>query len=475
MRAMLRKISQILVIGSYLAVFVFLFFVHNHYFSTGFRNGGFERGLQAISADLNKVANPLQQRLDRYLGRMPKQVDSAAVGLAQPEFDLKGIAPRLLDFSFRGVSHQRLMQASVQVNSCGFAFVEKGAARPTKLQLEKWAIYVLKSRNLLDDIAADPCAESHGKAILIFEYEKKIVGLIEVDAETMAEGLFSLLRFKGENFPATLVWSLHTGGADMQFDHFLIDLSENGSVNIQSDFLKYVGDSDILRIGNVKLTRNAGDVVAEADSRGRFLTLPNRPLFQNEMNNLISDLNFKFSPSFLIEPHFPHLHKSHEPFYVLMQMDGSRVDFTPIRAERYVYKVIQWHEGEWKDASHTPAARAFYRAVADSIFKELSVQDGEIRNWMLGSWVSYKALLGEWNEAREILVKKLDTLAARRQMCVLLDEINKLGKNISISELKTRYILNEARKIKKSVHSDCDPPEFVDFVEWEVRERGMTR
>jgi hypothetical protein len=156
-----------------------------------------------------------------------------------------------------------------------------------------------------------------------------------------------------------------------------------------------------------------------------------------------------------------------------MQMDASRIDFTPIGYERFVYRAIELRDDVWVDASKKPAAQAWYRAMADSVFLELSSKDGAVRNWMLGSWASYKALLGVLDDAIEIIAVKHDPVAFLSQFCELVEISENVG-TADFSAVRTIAYIRSLKKNKNPARTACDAPSAVQFFKREMQIRGFS-
>jgi hypothetical protein len=461
-----RLLNFIVFIAGLLFIYVFVTNRLPHFLSNGEYKDGINRIESVIIETINHAklwVNKLRNSNlnDAELEQLPQP--------KQPEFDLQELAPLLHSIPFRTIESEALMNGVVHLNACESPKNPKQA----KISVENYSIYVLKSASLLQEEKPDLCSEYHGKPVLIFERNEKIIGYFHINYETLTEGVFSVANIQGKKNQRTLIWSVHSGGANMKFEHYLIDIDSKNRISVNIDFNENLGEGEFDRSGNVEIKTTQFPLKGATDSRGRFLTLPKRALSDEDYKRILKNTNEKFSRNYFVNRIFERIHDENEPVYVLLQMDGSRVDFTPLSAERYVYKVIEWQGGTWRDASQTPVAQAFYRAAADSIFRELSVQDGEIRNWMLASWASYKALIDEWPEAKEIVNAKLDASAARRQMCEMISAIWALGKDGSIDNLKIRYVLNESRGKAKEAPPDCEGGQFIEFLENELKHRGF--
>jgi len=462
----LRLLYAIVVIAGLLFMYVLISERLPHFLS----NGEYKDGINRIESVIIEAINQAQLWVNKF-----RDSNSNAAELKQPrqpkqpEFDLQDPAPLLQSIPFRKIESEALMNGAVHLNACESPKKPKQA----KIKLEHYSIYVLKSARLLGEKNPDLCSEHHGKPVLIFERNEKIIGYFHTNYETLTEGVLSVANIQEKKNQKTLIWSVHSGGADMKFQHYLIDIDSKNRISINLDFNESGWEGKFDRSGNVEIKTTQFSLKGVSDSRGRFLTLPKRVLSDDEYEKIIKTTNEKFSRNYFVHRIFERIHDKNEPVYVLLQMDGSRVDFTPLTAERYVYRVIEWQRGTWRDASQTPVAQAFYRAAANSIFRELSVQDGEIRNWMLASWASYKALMNEWPEAKEMVNAKLDASAARRQMCEMISAIWALGKDASIDDLKLRYVLNESRGKAKEAPPDCEGGQFIEFLENELKHRGF--
>jgi hypothetical protein len=271
----------------------------------------------------------------------------------------------------------------------------------------------------------------------------------------------------------------------MKFEHFLFQFDRRGEATLNLTFADSISEQELNCIGLVDTNQERGAFCGtgrrsiapskERGGRGRFLTLPKRILTELEYETMYQQLNEKFSPLYFAQPAFARMHNSKEPVYALLQRDGSMLDRTPLDDERFIYEVIELDEQGWQDASDKPAAQAFYRAIANSLFRELSLVSGEARNWMLGSWASYKALLGEWDEAKEIVKEKTDEAAARRQLCTLREIIANLPQGSTVNDLKIAYVLRESRGQAKTAGAKCRPAPLVEFIEDELIGRGFLK
>lgn len=461
-----RLLNFIVFIAGLLFIYVLVTNRLPHFLS----NGEYKDGINRIESVIIETINHAQLWVNKLRNSNLNNAElEQPPQPKQPEFDLQELAPLLHSIPFRKTESEALMNGAVHLNACESPKNPKQA----KISVENYSIYVLKSASLLQEEKPDLCSEYHGKPVLIFERNEKIIGYFHINYETLTEGVFSVANIQGKKNQRTLIWSVHSGGANMKFEHYLIDIDSKNRISVNIDFNENLGEGEFDRSGNVEIKTTQFPLKGATDSRGRFLTLPKRALSDEDYKRILKNTNEKFSRNYFVNRIFERIHDENEPVYVLLQMDGSRVDFTPLSAERYVYKVIEWQGGTWRDASQTPVAQAFYRAAADSIFRELSVQDGEIRNWMLASWASYKALIDEWPEAKEIVNAKLDASAARRQMCEMISAIWALGKDGSIDNLKIRYVLNESRGKAKEAPPDCEGGQFIEFLENELKLRGF--
>lgn len=472
MRRLLKLILDFVLIISFVAGLILTYLAIKYYFPKGLPHGGFEMGVQKMVSDANRLMSAVQRELDE-LRSLQQDAQASNTPPTVPEFDLQKLAPRLKKLKFRTITLKDLERSSVQINSCAHAFFSKSEPKQTKVYLGSSVVYVIKKRAILEQENINPCLEPLGKTVLIFESQKKITGFVEVDFETQSEGVFNLAQLRAGNFNKNLIWSIHTGGADMKIDHILINLKKQGRVDIQLSFVKSFSQKSLVRTGHVFVDARFSSLIASGGGRGRFITIPKRVLSDAEYEKIYLQMNEKFSPVNFALPSFERFHDSNEPVYVLRQHDGSRLDHTPLWAERFVYDVIEWRDGDWHAVMESPVAQAFFQAVSKMVFKDLSMESGETRNWMLGSWASYKALLGEWDEAKEIVKAKTDEAAARRQQCTLEEIVSNLTKDSTLDDLKLAYILMESRGQTKWAGPNCRPEPLVNFLNREIKSRGF--
>lgn len=309
--------------------------------------------------------------------------------------------------------------------------------------------------------------------LLVFCDKKgAVVATFQSLSESRLGGVFGapvIAGAGGEN----LVWSTHTGGADMRFDHFLFDVSDPAKIKVYFDFVTNSASDNIHIRGHAEVLKREIPYAPEYGGRGHFLVLPKHPREQDDYRPLARLANLKFGLSFFTLGEFPNIsHKGDESF-VLMQMDPSRISFFPERAERFVYRAIELRDGRWHDASESAGAKAFYAAMSNFIFHELSALDGQERNWMLTSWAAYKAMLGEWGSFRETFVVKSDETAFRRSLCQLYALVEEVGTpNLEI--LKMHAYLKQERNEKEDVDlTECEGQRLIEFIEWEMKGRRL--
>jgi hypothetical protein len=344
-----------------------------------------------------------------------------------------------------------------------------------QVNIGEHTLYLFKNKKACPkSVCPEPIGEGQSPLLVIVDKKKKIVATIQSWRETRMGGMFSLCKFSGANGNETLVWSVHTGGADLAFDHFLIELTPKGKLRMNTDFVRTIAEKHLDVRGNIEMVKSNSKILNQSDMRGLFLTLPKEQSERHRYDEVIDDSKFKQVHFMAAIPLWPKVAKNGEEEIVLMQFDGPRITFNPLWAERFVYQAIEWRDGEWKDASQLASAKAFYRAVERDLFKELSKYDGAVRNWMLGSWASYKALLGEWEEAKEIVKVKGDARTYREQLCEVFALLDR-NPNGGIEAAKVISYINYQRERKIPLDPKCVPVPYFDFLEKELEHRGFLR
>lgn len=342
-----------------------------------------------------------------------------------------------------------------------------------RVSLEHYNLFLLKNRKSCPvSICSESISNEQSPLIVFTDKSGKILATIQSWWQTRMGGMFSLYRFSGAQGNETLLWSVHTGGADLSFDHFRIELNPSGKLRINTDFVRTIGEEHLDVRGQIDIFRSNSEILDLSEMRGSFLSLPQELVPERSFADLIEDSKFKNAAYMSAIPVWSKMAKSGEAELVLMQIDAPRITFNPLWAERFIYKAIEWSGSSWNDASHRPAAQAFYRAAEKDLFRELSRYDGAVRNWMLGTWASYKALLGEWDEAKEVLRVKADTKAYKEQICEVSALLSKNPEGGIYAAKMLSFIEFQAkRKIPRDPR--CEPPALVDFLEKEMLSRGM--
>lgn len=307
--------------------------------------------------------------------------------------------------------------------------------------------------------------------IVVTNKKRHVIASFQSHRDTRIGPMFSLINL-GQPAHETLVWSIHTGGADLAFDHYLIDLKNDGPLVFNTEFAPRFDKNEIKIRGAVAVRKDTSPILFLKGGQGQFLSIPRKFSPDTKLANVLDEVKVK--SQFLIGalPVHTKVASGGEEELVLLQMDGSYSDFGPRTEESFIYKVIERRNGTWRNASHLEAAQAFYRAVADELFVTLSQQDGVQRNWTLASWAGYKAMLGEWDDARDIVQKKSDPVAYRQRACRVLALINGYSE-ADVEELHTISFIQPARGSKGRSGFECKAKNFTDFLESEFRLRGI--
>lgn len=343
------------------------------------------------------------------------------------------------------------------------------------VKLDHYNLYLLTNKkNCPKKICQEPMSREQSPLIVLTDKRNKIVATIQSWWQTKLGGMFSLYKFSGQQGVETLLWSVHTGGANLAFDHFLIELNPSGKIGLNKDFVRSIGHEHLDVRGNIVNFTSKSEILDYSEMRGMFLSLPKVIAPESSFADLLEDSKFKDTLFMSEIPVWPKMAKAGDEEIVLMQIDAPYITFNPLRHERFIYKAVEFKNGKWQDASHLPSAQAFYRQAQADLFKEFSKHDGAIRNWMMSSWAGYKAMLGEWNDAQDIIRVKVDTNAYRKQLCevfALLDR-NPSG---GVDAAKILSFINFQANRKIPIDPKCEVPSLISYLEREMTFRGFLR
>jgi hypothetical protein len=341
------------------------------------------------------------------------------------------------------------------------------------VKLEHFNLYLLTNKkDCPKKICQEPMTREQSPLIVLTDKKNKIVATIQSWWQTQMGGMFSLFKFSREQGAETLLWSVHTGGADLAFDHFLIELNPSGTIRLNKDFVRSIGHEHLDVRGKIVNFTSKSEILDHSGMRGMFLSLPKEIAPERSFMDLIEDSKFKDTIFMSAIPVWPKMAKAGDEEIVLMQIDAPYITFNPLWHERFIYKAVEFKNGKWEDASHLKSAQAFYRQAEADLFKEFSQYDGATRNWMMSSWAAYKAMLGEWNDAQDIIRVKVDTKAFREQMCevfALLDR-NPSG---GVDAAKIMSYINFQANRKIPIDPKCEVPSLNSYLEKEMTFRGL--
>ena len=375
--------------------------------------------------------------------------------------------------SFAEVKAEALRATRVVYRPLGAPGKKSNAPENIEIQLDQFNVYLMKNRKSCPvEECVDADADEMSPLLVFTDKSKKILATVQSWWPARMSGMFSLHRFNGAQGSETLLWSVHTGGADLSFDHFLFELQPRGKIRLNTDFVSTITGPLLDIRGRSEVFQSDSEMLGLSSMRGFFLSVPAELDSGGTYSDLLEDSKFKNAHYMSAIPVWQKMARKGEEELVLLQIDPPRITFSPLWAERFVYRAIEWNQNAWKDASSRPSAQAFYRAAERDVFSDLSKQDGKVRNWMLGTWASYKALLGEWADAQEVIRVKADHKAYREQVCEV-SELMSRNPEGGVGAAKLLAFINY--RANKRVHFDpkCSPPSLVEFLESEFEDLGI--